>query len=598
MKSLLPLLLLPSILWAAPSNPPRCDAPTPPPLLDPRIVGDGTPESCSESALLAALAEGGEVAFDCGPEPHTITLTNQVAINTERDTLIDGGGLITLSGGGTSRILSLDTGNFERTAPTLTVIDLTFVDGRSSGTAIPLGTHFNGGGAAIYYVGGNVQVFDSVFENNACDDLGPDLAGGAIFGNGRGRTTVVNSDFRGNHCANGGAIGNLWTSTLIYNSTIEGNQARGRGANYEGGEHGAGDGNQQGSGGNGGGIQMDGAENDLLLCGVTLRGNQGNALGGGIFRTTYFGSGTMVIDRSTIDANVVTDQPDFSAAGGLFFMGGPITIRDSLFTNNVANIFSAIQLEDAHTVIELEGVEITGNRARGGLAAVWLGAGVTGTIRRSNVSDNAAAGPVAFAAAFAGDGIAGVTLSDTTILHNVAGNPWNPISCLHSFQEGGGNYQWPVARSGEGSDDPDALCSPEITVGLPAGVGARAAIAFSAMADHYAAGERIEARLVGSGNVANAAERVDLWAAVQLPSGALLFLTSEPDEPFTGVATPFLTDLERTDIERLVLDFQLPAGLDGDYIFYALYNEAGAGIGDLPSTVRSNIASHGFRIEN
>jgi len=33
--------------------------------------------------------------------------------------------------------------------------------------------------------------------------------------------------------------------------------------------------------------------------------------------------------------------------------------------------------------------------------------------------------------------------------------------------EGGGNYQWPVERLGEGSDEPDALCSASITVGIP-----------------------------------------------------------------------------------------------------------------------------------
>ena len=591
--ALVPLLSFSLTGWAAiPQNPVLCEAPEAPAVTAPLIVGDGTPASCTEAAFTAVLAQGGAITFDCGPEPHTITLTSQGLVNTERDTLIDGGGLITLSGGGTSRILSLDTGNFERTDPTLTVMNLTFRDGRSFGTAIELGTHHDGGGAAIFYQGGNVQVFNATFENNACDDLGPDLAGGAIYGLGLGRTTVVNSDFRGNHCANGGAIGNLWTSTLIYNSLLEDNQARGRGANYEGGEHGAGDGNQQGSGGNGGAIQMDGAENDMLLCGVTLRGNQGNALGGAIFRTTYFGTGTMVIDRSLIDANVVTEQPDFSAGGGLFFMGGPITIRDTVFSNNEAHIFGAIQLEDAYTVIDLERVEITGNTARAGLAAVWLGSGVTGAIRASNVSDNQA--PGAFAAAFAGDGITGVTLSDTTILDNFAGNGWNPISCQYPFQEGGGNYQWPVARSGEGSDDPDALCSPDVTVGYPSEGPDMATIAFSGVAERYTAGERLEVRLDGD---PPAAAAVDLWAAVVIPDGTLLFLTDDPAAPITTVPTPFRRGVEGGDGERSLLSLELPPGIAGDYTLYAIYNVAGRGLDDFVSTQRSNLASHRFRIE-
>ena len=592
--ALVPLLSVPLVGWAAiPLNPVLCEAPEPPALTAPAIVGDGTPASCTEAAFTTALAAGGAIAFDCGPAPHTITLTSEGRVNTQRDTLIDGGGRITLSGGGTSRILSMDTGNFELTEPTLTVMNLTFRDGRSFGTPIALGTYYDGGGAAIYYVGGNVRVFNATFENNACDDLGPDLAGGAIFGNGRGRTTVVNSDFRDNRCANGGAIGNLWTSTLVYNSLLENNQARGRGANYEGGEHGFGDGDQQGSGGNGGAIQMDGAENDLLLCGVTLRGNRGNALGGAIFRTTYFGTGTMVIDRSLIDANVVTDQPDFSAAGGLFFMGGPITIRDSAFTDNEANLFGAIQLEDAHTVIDLRRVVITGNLARTGLAAVWIGDGVSGAIRDSDVSRNLATGDGGFAAAFAGGGIPGVTLSGTTILDNVPGNIWNPISCWESFQEGGGNYQWPVERAGEGSDDPDALCSPAITVGTPPPTP-EAAIAFSGVVDRYTAGERLEARVVGDPSVVG--RPLDLWAAARRPGGGLLYFTGDAAAPVTTLPTPLLRDV-RSGAEQRLPSLTLPPGIAGDYTLYAIYSVAGRGLDNLAATRCSNLASRALRID-
>ena len=273
-------------------------------------------------------------------------------------------------------------------------------------------------------------------------------------------------------------------------------------------------------------------------------------------------------------------------------MGGPITIRDTVFSNNEAHIFGAIQLEDAYTVIDLERVEITGNTARAGLAAVWLGSGVTGAIRASNVSDNQA--PGAFAAAFAGDGITGVTLSDTTILDNFAGNGWNPISCQYPFQEGGGNYQWPVARSGEGSDDPDALCSADVTVGYPPQRAAPATIAFSGVAERYTAGEWLEVRLSGD-SVAAAA--LDLWAAVRIPDGTLLFLTGDAGAPLTTVPTPFQRGVEGDGGERLLLNLELPPGIAGEYTLYAIYNVAGRGIGDLASSQRSNLASHRFRID-
>ena len=66
------------------------------------VVGSGSPASCTEAALDAALAGGGTITFDCGGA-HTITVTSQKKINAT--TTIDGGGMITLSGGDSTRIL-------------------------------------------------------------------------------------------------------------------------------------------------------------------------------------------------------------------------------------------------------------------------------------------------------------------------------------------------------------------------------------------------------------------------------------------------------------------------------------------------------------
>src|SRR5438093_11228150 len=66
------------------------------------VVGTGTSVSCTEAALDACLPGGGSfdgtVTFDCGGAA-TITVTGQKTIRA--DTTIDGGGVITISGGGT-----------------------------------------------------------------------------------------------------------------------------------------------------------------------------------------------------------------------------------------------------------------------------------------------------------------------------------------------------------------------------------------------------------------------------------------------------------------------------------------------------------------
>src|SRR5437016_5149624 len=64
--------------------------------LESAVVGTGSPASCTNAALTAALVTGGSVTFNCGPSPITITVASSgtIAANTS----IDGGNLITLSG--------------------------------------------------------------------------------------------------------------------------------------------------------------------------------------------------------------------------------------------------------------------------------------------------------------------------------------------------------------------------------------------------------------------------------------------------------------------------------------------------------------------
>src|SRR5262245_66035879 len=71
------------------------------------VVGNGTPASCTEAALTAALAGGGTVTFNCGG-PKTILVTSQKTIN--QNTIIQGGGIITITGGLTTRIFFAPSG--------------------------------------------------------------------------------------------------------------------------------------------------------------------------------------------------------------------------------------------------------------------------------------------------------------------------------------------------------------------------------------------------------------------------------------------------------------------------------------------------------
>jgi hypothetical protein len=150
------------------------------------VIGNGTPESCTAEAFVKAVAQGGKIVFNCGPEPVEITLKEPAKVfnDANPDIVIDGNGLITLSGGGKTRILYMNTCDKnqhwttshcqDQDSPRLTVQNITFADGNSRNE-----TEFDGGGA-IWVRGGRFKAVNCRFFNNTCDSLGPDTGGAAI----------------------------------------------------------------------------------------------------------------------------------------------------------------------------------------------------------------------------------------------------------------------------------------------------------------------------------------------------------------------------------------------------------------------------------
>lgn len=273
------------------------------------VVGDGTPESCTGDAFIDAVAQGGVITFNCGAQPTIITLDRPAKVfnDASDDIVIDGGGLVTLSGGGATRILYMNTCDEaqhwttdhcqDQETPRLTVQNLTFIDANSKNE-----TEFDGGGA-IWVRGGRFKVVNSRFFNNVCADEGPDVGGGAIrvFSQFDMQPVyVVNSTFGGadglgNRGANGGAISSIGVNWTILNSVFSYNAALGEGGNpAEAGTVG---------GGSGGAIYNDGQTLTLSVCGTTIENNTVNAYGSAIFFVSNNHDGTLRISNSTIRNN-------------------------------------------------------------------------------------------------------------------------------------------------------------------------------------------------------------------------------------------------------------------------------------------------------
>jgi hypothetical protein len=256
------------------------------------------------------VAQGGTIVFNCGPDPVTITLSEPAKVFNDQDpdVVIDGGGLVTLSGGGTTRILYMNTCDPDQvwtTAhcqdqdhPRLTVQNLTFANGNSASEP-----EYDGGGA-IWVRGGRFKMVNCRFFNNTCESLGPDVGGGAVrvFSQYKGLPVyVVNSTFGGadgfgNHGANGGGISSIGVSWTLINCLFSHNQATGNGGNPA----------QDGSpgGGSGGAIYNDGNTMTLSLCGCLLEYNQVNAHGAAIFFVSNNHDGFLRIEDSVIRNNL------------------------------------------------------------------------------------------------------------------------------------------------------------------------------------------------------------------------------------------------------------------------------------------------------
>jgi hypothetical protein len=273
------------------------------------VIGNGTPASCTSAAVVRAVAQGGIITFNCGASPVTIVMTATASVpKTRHRVVLDGGGLVTLSGGGKRRILFSDTcaGTWStddcvnQPYPEVVVQNITFEDGYS-------GTHqatctanaprcwYGGvdGGGAIYAEGGQFKAVNSQFIDNRCYRYGPDLGGGAIrvLAQYKNRPVYITSDtFHGGRCSNGAALSSITVQWQVLNSLFTNNCAIGWGANPPA--------SGTPGGGSGGAIYNDGTDYNTLVAGTVMRYNCAREGGGAVFYVVDSGWGKLTLNES------------------------------------------------------------------------------------------------------------------------------------------------------------------------------------------------------------------------------------------------------------------------------------------------------------
>jgi hypothetical protein len=291
------------------------------------VIGHGTPASCTSAAVVRAVAAGGITTFHCGPKPVTIVMNRTAGVvKTRHRVVLDGGGLVTLSGGGKRRILYSDTcaGTWstddcvDQPYPQVVVQNITFKDGYD-------GTHqatcpanvpkcwYGGvdGGGAVYAQGGQFKAVDSRFIDNRCYSFGPDLGGGAIraLAQYHNRPVYITNDtFSGGRCSNGGALSSISVQWQILNSEFTDNKAVGWGANPA----------KRGTpgGGSGGAIYLDGKNDNVRIAGTVMDDNPAREGGGAVFDVVDLGYGSLTFQRSHLHHNA---SGEFQTFPGVYY---------------------------------------------------------------------------------------------------------------------------------------------------------------------------------------------------------------------------------------------------------------------------------------
>lgn len=275
-----------------------------------KVVGNGSPGSCTSSALRRALEGGGTITFACGAAPATIPVDEQFVVRSP--TVVDGAGSVTLDGQDRTRIIE----SFSQ----LTLRRITLARGRYDYVwdGVP-----NGGGAVKSTYGHRLYVVDSTFTDNRTSVQG---SGGAIFQAGQGALTVVRTLFQNNSGGNGGAVYNLLAGLQVVHSTFDANR------------------NISGRTG-GGGIMTDGASaesynggpgGEITVCGSRFENNEALATGGGAYLFAYPGDRVTVAETSFVGNTVTPNDGGVSMGGGFRLGDSPARVSGSTFRNNSA----------------------------------------------------------------------------------------------------------------------------------------------------------------------------------------------------------------------------------------------------------------------
>ncbi len=405
-----------------------CDKPAPLDVSNATtVVGDGTPGSVSEQGLRDAVAAGGTVVIDPGCRPVTIAMSSTIVVGN--DVVVDGGGRVSLDGGGQNMIF------FVKAGKSLGLQGLTLANGSARGQVIETWSMRKGGAVFVTYRG-TLDIRTCRFlDNKAVGDPGdPDNwdAGGAVFAGSEATVTIANSLFSDNSAGVGGALHNMLSDLTIVNSIF----ARNRGGSM------------------GGAVGIDGAmgtsessTGTIRLCGCEFRDNYCEGGGGGVFSFLYDQAQTL-IDRCVFACDSAAASGGMSLGGGLRHGNGVLALTSSTFEGCVSlGQGGALSVSDEKPMT-VTNCTFFGNKAFFDNNTNGYGGAIKGsnlTILHCTIADNESG--------HASGGI--FSEGSVTVKNTILSN--NTTNCCCGVTDGGNNLAYPNANG----------CPSSITVGDP-----------------------------------------------------------------------------------------------------------------------------------
>lgn len=417
-----------------------------------------------EEEIQNALNKGGIITFDTKGENRTIRISKQLYIpvqgradnnwNNDAPITIDGKGFITLDGGrnqdgtGGTRILE------KAWKVNLTVQRLNFINADASNTTNGRADDNKCGGAInVENWDGSLSVIECNFTNCFSKTSGPDIGGGAVRCPGQKQVIFYNCTFTNCNGSNGGAVNSLGSELWILNCTFNSCKATGTGGGAEVGS--------KGQGGIGGAVYIDGISNNakspiLRIENTTFNSNSSNEFGGAVFLYTYENSESKtLIKNSTFHGNKIEGTTGFG--GALYSQNGEINIVSSTFDENKSASMGGAIWHLSDKVGKIANCTFSYNISPDFGSALQLNGPMY--LSSCTIADNVCLGKL-------GGAIRSGTPDSTWLKNCILANN----TCLNSnignaadtYNDGGGNYQWPMGNNVERATENIVFSDPSL----------------------------------------------------------------------------------------------------------------------------------------